>query len=228
MNGQTTQTKSPPRARWYVLSIALLVLGAGLLIGTVVWFIGHITGVSDGMQRVTVPGSHVIHLDKPAEYTIYHEYRTTHGGRVYSTGPGSLSGLTVEIVDPSGAMLPVSPPGGSYSYNVNGVSGVAILEFYASAAGDYQISGAMPSGAGPSGPAVLAVGRGMGGAIAKGIIGMFVGLGVGILLGLAGLVSLIVLLVIRSGRKNSPAMATAVTPGPPQGPPVPPAPGGRE
>jgi len=91
------QTKGP--------SLAFIGLGVIILIAGVVIFVAliltGITGLGKDLIQVAAPGEKKLELTKTGEYTIFHEYRSVVGNKVYS-GSSDISGLTVTVKDAAG------------------------------------------------------------------------------------------------------------------------------
>jgi hypothetical protein len=79
---------------WYVVAVLLFIAG-GVGAGWTLW-----SGLSDIgalIVRITVPGSGELTLDKPGNYTIYHERNGVTDGHVSAVE--SLAGMTVTVTN---------------------------------------------------------------------------------------------------------------------------------
>jgi hypothetical protein len=127
---------------WYVVAVLLFIAG-GVGAGWTLW-----SGLSDIgalIVRITVPGSGELTLDKPGNYTIYHERNGVTDGHVSAVE--SLAGMTVTVTnEATGAKLAVKTPSFTGSYTVNGHSGVSVLAFDAPQPGRYRLAGAYDDG----------------------------------------------------------------------------------
>jgi hypothetical protein len=127
---------------WYVVAVLLFIAG-GAGAGWTLW-----RGISDigaSLVRITVPGSGELTLDKPGNYTIYHEREGITDGHVSAVE--SLAGMTVTVTDEaSGAKLAVKTPSFTSSYTINGHGGVSVLAFGAPQPGRYRPTGAYDNG----------------------------------------------------------------------------------
>ena len=86
-----------------------------------------------------MPGEHTLDLE-PGDYTIFYEYRSVVGGRVYSTADAPLN-MNVRLWrDDDGREVELSNPTGSYEYSIESRSGVSLLEFEVETAGTYRIA----------------------------------------------------------------------------------------
>jgi hypothetical protein len=119
----------------------------------------NLSGLADKLRQVVVPGNVELTLSKPGKYTIYYEYRSVVGTRIFSTEQ-SLPGLECHLVSrATGSSIPLSRVTGSSSYTLGGRSGVAVLDFAIDRAGAYELSAGYPEGReGPE--VVLAIGQG--------------------------------------------------------------------
>jgi hypothetical protein len=183
---------------WYVVA-ALLFIAGGVGAGLTLW-----DGISDSgasIVRVTVPGSGELTLDKPGNYTIYHEREGVTDGRVSAVE--SLAGMTVTVTsEATGAKLAVKTPNFIGSYTINGHNGVSVLAFDVPQPGRYRLAGAYDDG--KSDPkTVLAVDLGLFGRMFRTITTAFFVGGVGALAAL-----LIVLVTFFQRRKMVRAGAT--------------------
>ena len=124
-------------------------VGGGLVaaacIGVVAWVVFAFFGLTNqvnGFQRMTVPGTATVHVAQAATRVLYFE-----GPR---TAPPSGQ-LSIQVTGPAGHPVAVSPYHGDLRYDVPGESGrvgKAVVSFQAAAAGDYQISAGLGTGAG--------------------------------------------------------------------------------
>jgi hypothetical protein len=144
-------------SRWYY-GLAGLVFVAGWVCFALFLF-KNLSGLSDKLQQVVVPGKAELTLSSPGEYTIYYEYRSVVGTKIYSTGE-NLSGLECRLVSKAtGSEVALSRVATSSSYTLEGRTGVGVLDFTTDRPGVYELSAAYPEGReGPE--VVLAVGQG--------------------------------------------------------------------
>ena len=144
-----------PSRIWYF--VAVLVLGAG--VGLFAWLlIGGLTDIGGSLQRVVVPGEHVLRLDEPGTYTVFNEYNSVVDGKVYSS-PRGLTGLRCTLTRKSdGTEIPLTQPGATSRYSMNGRSGVSLLNFEVDTPGEYVLTTTLDGG--PDAQGVLAVGQG--------------------------------------------------------------------
>jgi len=134
---------TPSGARRLALGIVALVGAVGLFIAAMVTTLGGMT--RDGRQ-VVVPGEHVLALDEPGTYTVFHDYRATVNG-VHYESDRALEGLAVMLTGPGGGPVPLEPPGSHSRYSRGGRAGYSAYRFQADdAPGTYRLSAAYPPG----------------------------------------------------------------------------------
>jgi hypothetical protein len=145
-----------PSRAYYGLAVVVFIAG-WVLFG---WFLfRNLSGISGKLQQVVVPGKVELALSKPGEYTIYHEYQSVVGSKIYSAEK-NLPGLDCALVSKTtGSKVALSPASVSSSYAVGSRSGVAVFDFRIDQPGVYELSAGYPEG--QEGPeVVLAVGQG--------------------------------------------------------------------
>ncbi|MFC1552294.1 hypothetical protein ACFL6P_06970 [Candidatus Latescibacterota bacterium] len=146
-------------SRWYYV-IAGLVLGAGLA-GFGWLSISGISSLNGALIQVVVPGQRELILSETGSYTIFHEYRSVVGNKVYSMEPGDLSDLQCSLrFKATEEEIPLSPlPQNSY-YTIGGSrSGVSAFNFLVDSPGIYVLSAQYtPGKEGPEG--ILSIGHG--------------------------------------------------------------------
>jgi hypothetical protein len=163
MNGQEIRP-----SRWlYGLAALVFVSGWGLF---AVFLWRNLSGIGEDFQRVIVPGKSDITLAKPGKYTVFHEYRSVIGTRVFS-GERYVSGLECRLASKAtGVEVPLSRSLASATYNFGGRSGVSMLDFRIDTPGVYEFwAGYEGTGEGPQ--VVLAVGQGFGLRIVTTVLG---------------------------------------------------------
>jgi hypothetical protein len=149
-----------PGRKWYVIALAVLVLGA-VVAGVFVF--SRIHGLRSGVQQVVVPGEAELVFDAPGTYTIYHERTSVVDGRVFSSS--DVSGMQVELFSVvTGEPVELRTPQASSSYSLGGREGVSIFDFDVDRPGRYRLVTLSPQGRGAD-RAVFAVGRGFVGKI---------------------------------------------------------------
>lgn len=199
------RAKLRPRGRWYLVFVAIgvvgLIVGGGVIVRSVVTFADRI----DGFHRVGVPGTETITLDE-GSYTVYFE----------TSGGSSTFGADVAISAPNEQVVELQSYSSTVTYDVPGHNGRAVWSFRADAAGDYTVTADGRFG-------VVAVGPGLGRGLVSGIL---VGIGLILVTAVAAIVGIIVV-AVRRGRSRAHGQSVPVTgwPGtvPRQPPPPPPA-----
>jgi len=153
------QTIKP--SRWfYVLAGLVFVIGVALF---AVLLFKNLSGMSDTLMQVVVPGKADITLSEAGKYTIFYEYQSVVDNKVYTTG--ELSGLQCALTSQeTGAEIALSSPSGSSTYTLGGRAGRSILAFSIDKPGNYQFSAWYPEGQERQ-EVVLAIGSGLMGKI---------------------------------------------------------------
>ena len=151
MNGQEIRP-----SRWYY-GVAVLVLVAGAA-GFAGLLFKNLSGLGESLRQVVVPGKADLALTEPGDYTVFYEYRSVVGSKVYSTEK-DLPGLECALVAKnSGSKVVLSRATSSSTYTLGGREGVSVFEFRVDQPGTYEFSAAY--GAGKEGPeAVMAIGH---------------------------------------------------------------------
>jgi hypothetical protein len=94
--------------------------------------------------QVVVPGSSNITLSQPEKYTIFYEYHSVVGNRIYSTGE-EIPGLQVNLISTDTRDdIPLSSASVNRTYTVGGRSGIGLLDFTIDQAGIYELSASYP------------------------------------------------------------------------------------
>jgi hypothetical protein len=143
-------------SRWYYVLAGLVFVGGMALFA---WFLfKSLSGMGDKLQQVVAPGDTDLTLREPGNYTIFYEYQSVVGDKVYSTGQ-SISGLSCALVaKTTNSKIPLSRSSMNSSYVLNGRSGRSIFDFRIDQPGVYALSATYPQG--QQGPEiVLAVGK---------------------------------------------------------------------
>jgi len=170
-------------SRWYyALAVIVFIIGSALF----AWLLfKNLSGLTDRLMQVIVPGTAVITLNEPGKYTIFYEYQSVVGNRVYSTGQ-NLSGLECALISKAtGSPVPLSRSSTNSTYSVGGRSGVSVLDFTVKEPGTYEFSAWYSEG--QEGPQiVLAIGHGFTGKLLKIILGglaiLFVSIAIGVVI----------------------------------------------
>jgi len=95
--------------------------------------------------QVVVPGSSDITLSQPGKYTVFYEYQTMVGNRIYSTGE-DIPGIQVNLVSKeSGDEIPLSSASVNRTYTIGSRSGIGLFDFAIDQPGTYELSSSYPA-----------------------------------------------------------------------------------
>ena len=95
--------------------------------------------------QVVVPGSSDITLSQPGKYTVFYEYQTMVGNRIYSTGE-DIPGIQVNLVSKeSGDEIPLSSAFMNRTYTIGSRSGIGLFDFAIDQPGTYELSASYPA-----------------------------------------------------------------------------------
>jgi hypothetical protein len=144
------------RAGYLVSATAFVCgVGGGLLIPGC-----EMRGMASKLQQVVVPGEHTIALAEAGVHTIFHEHRTTVGGR-YFAGNRELNGVSLRLKSlPAGENIPLDTPGALTQYALADREGSSIATFRVGEPGLYRLSAWYPESASGT-TAVLSIGQGV-------------------------------------------------------------------
>lgn len=155
-------------SRWYYL-ISLLVLIGGWSLFTLFLF-KSLGSLTDALTQIVVPGQWDITFAKVGNYTVFHEYKTIVGNKVYATNE-SLSGLECVVTsNTTGTPVALAPASVNSTYSVGSRAGVSVLNFSIEQPGTYEFSCGYSQGKEGS-EVVLAIGQGFAGKIAGTVFG---------------------------------------------------------
>lgn len=200
-----TKQKITP-SRWFYLLGIIVIIAAPVIFG--IFLFSSIMPIMSGLSQmpstqVIVPGSSDINLSESGKYTIFYEYQSVVGNRVFSTGE-NLPEIRVSLVSKETSLeIPLSRPAMSMTYEVGGRSGVAVIAFAIEKPGIYELSINRTAHQGPE--IVLSI-------IHESILGNFFGSITGIAIGgvviffgsfIAGLVILILTYLKRRRHRTS-------------------------
>lgn len=177
------------------MSMIIFAVILGLIGGTffVVTLYTGIKNMNDSLIRFKVPGSTEITLKEAGEYTIFHEYRSTFDGEIYSSDD-NVSNLLVKVTNKSsGTEVPLSTPSASTTYNVGGQAGYSLLKFQITDPGVYIFDGEYKDEKGSE--IILSVGYKVGAlllsTIGSSILILFVTIGVSVTIFVMGLLKVL-------------------------------------
>lgn len=195
-----------PSRGYYGLAGAILIAGIALFV-VLLW--KGISSIPSRLQQVTAPGSAELTLTKPGDYTIFYEYQSVIGNRVYSTGehvPGLECAL---ILKSSGSPVSVGRSTVDSSYSFGGRAGKSVFGFHIDQPGVYEIHSNYAEGQ-EGEEIVLAVGQGVGTAIVTAVLG-----GLAALFGSIALSILIAVVTAVKRHNAAKRLSTAGGPPPP-------------
>jgi len=165
--GDASESRRRPSVVGYWIGGALCLAAVA---GAVLWLVCGLISFSnaiDDLQRVRVPGSGALDLG--------------HGRHaIYLEGPATASPLRIALRSAAGTSVPIEPYSGTVTYSVGGHDGRSLAGFEITTPGRYRLTVA---GAAQTPVAYVAVGRGLGGRLARAFVGalaIFIG---GMLLG---------------------------------------------
>jgi hypothetical protein len=144
-------------SRWYYgLAIAVFIIGGSLF---AVFLFNSLSGLTEALTQVVVPVKSEIIFSETGKYTIFYEYQSVVGNRLYYTGE-RLSGLHCTLTSKvTGYRIALSRPMTRSTYSFGARKGVSVLQFNIDQPGIYEFSASYPRG--QEGPeVVLAMGRG--------------------------------------------------------------------
>jgi hypothetical protein len=144
-----TNTSPQKPSRWfYVVGIVILIVGP--VVSSVVLFssvfsnLGNMAAEIQSTQ-VVMPGSSDITLQQTGKYTIFYEYRSMVGNRIYSTDE-NIPGIIVNIVSKgTGDGIPLSSASTNSSYSLGSRSGIGLFDFDIDEPGIYELSASYPA-----------------------------------------------------------------------------------
>jgi hypothetical protein len=140
----SNQTKIKPSRRFYLLGIAAFIIG-GVLFGSFL-FSSLENFAAESTIQVVVPGTSDIELPEAGKYTIFYEYQSVVGNRVFSTGE-DIPGLEVTLISKdTGLDIPLFRTSLSSTYSIGGRSGISLFDFSTDKPGIFELSAFYPSG----------------------------------------------------------------------------------
>lgn len=104
----------------------LIILGVTLIIAGCTSYVYHFYQLfkSDPSSVIfKVPGSTEFEVEKPGNYTLWHNYKTLHEGVVYNSPRELPAGTTISIINSSGQLVSLEPDLGSHASSGNSSKG---------------------------------------------------------------------------------------------------------
>jgi hypothetical protein len=189
-----------PSGWWFVAAGAIALVGIGIGIAVAVTtFLDWMDRV-DAFDRTSVPGSVSVEITDPGGYSIYHESDD------FGRDPAFLPEPEVEVLDPSGAEVPLDRYSASVTYSTGSHDGRGLFTFDADETGVYEVTASGDPGS------VVAVGRGVGDDLLPGLLA---GIAIGVAAPLAGGVMAIVVGIRRGQSRRALLSVPAPYVGPP-------------
>lgn len=140
-----------PRKWGYAIAISLVLGGFALALGLGLGGGQTNTNQAEGFDRVTVPGTLVLHVAEPATYYVYSE------GTACAGSPdchGQIYPVTVRVTGPAGRPVSVDRTSGP-TYMIGGSEGSGVARFDATSPGSYRVA----VSTGPYSEGMVAVGK---------------------------------------------------------------------
>ena len=198
--------EAPKKPGWLSWVLGPLLWVAGVAIAAVLGYFA-ISGVGENAVRMLAPGTQEIACDEPGTYTIFHEYGSEFGGKIYSQAEGSVSLRCTVTRKDNGQAVSVRRPM-HVTYTDGSREGASVLAFTVDRPGTYVVDVASDE------EAVVVIEKGVFGSalgVAGGVCG---GIGIAGLAFVAGSVILIVTIVrqvrySKSARAAGPATGAA-------------------
>lgn len=92
-----------------------------------------------------MPSRSDITLSQTGKYTIFYEYRSVVGNRVYSTGQ-DIPSIQINLVSRDvGSEIPLSNTSMNSTYTVGSRSGIGLFDFTVDKPGIYELSASYPA-----------------------------------------------------------------------------------
>lgn len=132
-------------SRWfYVLGIIIFIIGCVLSGLYAFSSLGNL--LTEPPIQVVAPGVSDIELSETGKFTIFYEYRSVVGNRVFATGE-DLPGIRVSLVSKdTGLNIPLSRTTMSSTYSIGGRSGIGLFDFSIDKPGTFELAAFYPSG----------------------------------------------------------------------------------
>ena len=146
----TSPSKIRPSRWFYLIGIIVLIGGpavsSAILFSTIFSNIGNMAAEIPSIQ-VLVPSSSDITLSQPGKYTVFYEYRSIVGNRVYSTGQ-DIPSIQINLVSKdTGDEIQLSSALVNRTYTIGSRSGVGLFDFVIDEPGAYELSASYPPAA---------------------------------------------------------------------------------
>jgi hypothetical protein len=158
MNTEDVEVRrTMPSRRGYVIAAVIAAVGLVFGLGGLARGISDLSAEVDAFDRVDVPGQGAIRFETPGNYTLYYE----------SAVANVVPPFRAVLEGPDGEPVELTAYEGSFDYTVGGHNGTAVATFRIETPGTYDLHamGSVPAGSGQ-----LAVGKGLGGHLARTLV----------------------------------------------------------
>lgn len=180
------------RRTWYLLALVPFAVGAALAVVSFVRLFDNL----EGMPRLVVPGERSLELEA-GDYVVYGETESVVDGTAYSN---PRFAVRCALAHKDGTPITLSHATVARSYSFGGHAGNGMFEFELPSPETVTLSCTTEDG-----KAVLAIGRGIGGAIVAGVLSVLLG-------SLAAVVVFVVVFIKRRRWRRREAEARAAAP----------------
>lgn len=180
------------RRTWYLLALVPFAVGAALAVVSFVRLFDNL----EGMPRLVVPGERSVELDA-GNYVVYGESRSIVDGTAYVSDQFSVR---CALAKQDGTEIPLSHSSIERTYELGDHAGSGLFEFELPTRETVKLSCTTEDG-----KVVLAIGRGIGGAIVAGVLSVMLG-------GLAAVVVFVVVFIKRRRWRRREAQGRAGAP----------------
>jgi len=141
-------------SRWfYLLGAMIAIAGLAFFIFTLVSFFGVLFKGFENSHQFAVPGGDEFTLSEAGRYTVYYEYESVLGNKVYRTGE-KLPLIEVFLKNKqTGKKIDITSSAASQTYSMGSRSGIAMFDFIAKLPGEYKLYAKYAEGR--SGPEIV-------------------------------------------------------------------------
>ena len=146
MTSSTPERIKP--SRWFYI-IGIVILVGGPIISSIFLFSAVFSNIGDMTEvpsiQIVVPGTSDITLSQTGKYTVFYEYQSMVGNRIYSTGE-DIPSIQVSLMSrDTGAEIPLSAASLNSTYTIGGRSGIGLFDFVIDQSGEYELSASYPA-----------------------------------------------------------------------------------
>lgn len=162
--------------KFYVVACLPFALGLVLAVFLIAKAVTDILAFGRAMERIVVPGKETLVLSKAGKYTVFNEYESFFGGRVYVSDKDFISGIECRLKSiRTGGDLPLSPSKTNSKYSIGSMKGHSVFDFEVEEPGPYEFGCFFPPDTGDESgkKGVMAIGQGFGRETMKMILMIF-------------------------------------------------------